>query len=356
MSTELTSHERFTRMYQHKPADRVPINDGPWKSTLQRWVKEGMPADADWQDYCGVDRQVYLWGDVSPQYPKKTLEETDDYILRITEWGTTIKEWKHHGGVPEFINYTITDRDAWEKAKKRMTPNNTRINWDYLKNNYANWRNRGAWLEAYWWFGFDVTHSWATGFERVIMAFVEDPDWLSDMFNTYLDLNIAIFEEQWQRGYTFDVLNWPDDLGFKAHPFISVQQYRDLLKPVMKRAVDWAHAHGIYARLHSCGQVMPLVPEFVDIGIDCLNPLEIKAGMDPIALKKQFGDKLVFHGGLNAAVMHEFDKYAEEMKKYVPILKQNGGYILSSDHSVPDAVSLETYKKIVALAKEIGKY
>ncbi|MCL2640680.1 MAG: hypothetical protein FWD53_07540, partial [Phycisphaerales bacterium] len=182
------------------------------------------------------------------------------------------------------------------------------------------------------------------------------PEWLIDMFNTYLDLNIAMFEEQWQKGYKFDTINWPDDLGFKMHQFMSVDKFREVLKPVMKRAVDWAHAHGIYARLHSCGQVMPLVPEFVDIGIDCLNPLEIKAGMDPLKLKQEFGDRMVFHGGLNAAVMHEFDKYADEMKKYVPILMQNGGYILSSDHSIPDAVSLETYKRIVALAKEVGKY
>jgi len=129
-----------------------------------------------------------------------------------------------------------------------------------------------------------------------------------------------------------------------------------LLKPVMKRAVDWAHSKGIYARLHSCGNVMPLVPEFVDIGIDCLNPMEVKAGMDPLAIKKQFGDKLVLHGGLNAAVWENFDLFAAEMRKYIPVLKQNGGYICSSDHSIPDAVSLDTYKKTVALAKELGKY
>jgi uroporphyrinogen decarboxylase len=353
---QLTSHDRFTRMYQHKIADRVPITDGPWKSTLARWQREGMPADVDWRDYMGVDHQVYLWGDNSPRYPEKVLEETEEYLIRTTLWGATIKEWKLHGGVPEFLDFTITDRDKWQEAKKRMTLSRERIDWERLKNNYADWRKKGAWLEAYFWFGFDVTHSWAVGTERILTALADDPEWCVDMFNTFLDLDIAIFEMQWDAGYTFDVVNWPDDLGFKMHQFMSVDMYRELIKPVMKRAVDWAHSKGIYARLHSCGNVMPFVPEFVDVGIDCLNPMEVKAGMDPLAIKKQFGDKLVLHGGLNAAVWHDFDVFAAEMRKYIPVLKQNGGYICSSDHSVPDAVSLDTYKKTVALAKELGKY
>jgi uroporphyrinogen decarboxylase len=352
----MTSHERFTRMYQHKEADRVPITDGPWAATIERWEREGMPKGADWRDFFGADYQVYIWGDNSPQYPEKTLEETDEYKVHTTKWGATIKNWKHAGGVPEFLDFTITDPDKWREAKKRMTLSRDRIDWARLKANYATWRKKGYWIEPYFWFGFDVTHSWTIGTERMLMALVEDPQWCMDMFNTFLDLDIAIFDMMWQEGYTFDVINWPDDLGFKEHQFMSVDMYRQLLKPVMKRAVDWAHAKGIYTRLHSCGNVMPFVPEFVDIGIDCLNPMEVKAGMDPVAIKKQFGDKLVLHGGLNAAVWENFDQFAGEMKRLIPVLKRGGGYICSSDHSVPSAVSLETFRKTIELAKELGKY
>ena len=73
--------------------------------------------------------------------------------------------------------------------------------------------------------------------------------------------------------------------------------YRDLLKPVHKRAADGAHAKGLSVELHSCGDVRALVPDLVEIAIDVLNPLEVKAGMDPIALKQQYGDRLAFHGG-----------------------------------------------------------
>ena len=353
---EMTSHERFLRMYQHKEADRVPITDGPWSVTIERWRREGMPEGADWQDYFGVDRHVYLWGDNSPQYPEKTLEETDDYRVHTTKWGATIKEWKHAGGVPEFLDFTITSPEKWLEAKKRMKPSRDRIDWDTIEKNWKTWREQSTWVEAYFWFGFDVTHSWAVGTERLVMALVEDPDWCVDMFNANLDLDMAIFDMVLDAGYKFDAINWPDDLGFKGRQFMSMDMYRQLVKPVMKRAVDWAHSRGLYARLHSCGNVMPFVPEFVEIGIDCLNPLEIKAGMDPLALKKQYGDRLALNGGLNAAIWHNFDQFEAQMRHLVPELKKGGGYIFSSDHSVPPSVSLETFRRTVELAKELGSY
>ena len=353
---KMTSNERFKRMYQHKQADRVPITDGPWGATIERWQAEGMPKDVDWREFFGVDYQAYIQGDNSPQYPEKVLEETDQYKIHTTKWGATIKNWKHSGGVPEFLDFTITTKDKWLAAKKRMTLNRSRIDWATLEKNYRTWREKGYWLEAYFWFGFDVTHAWAVGTERLLMALVEDPEWCMDMFNTYLDLDIQVWQMYLDAGYTMDAINWPDDLGFKDHQFMSVNMYRELLKPVMKRAVDWAHSKGLVTRLHSCGNVMPFVPEFVEIGIDCLNPLEVKAGMDPLGIKKQFGDKLVLNGGLNASIWHEFDKFSAEMRRLIPELKKNGGFICSSDHSVPSAVSLETFRKTVALAKELGSY
>ncbi|NIM71367.1 MAG: hypothetical protein GTO48_13200, partial [Xanthomonadales bacterium] len=94
--------------------------------------------------------------------------------------------------------------------------------------------------------------------------------------------------------------SWPDDMGYKGHQFFGLPMYRDLLKPAHRRAIEWAHERGIYAHLHSCGDVRPFVPELIGMGLDALNPLEVKAGMDPIALKEQYGDRLVLHGGINA--------------------------------------------------------
>ena len=145
-------------------------------------------------------------------------------------------------------------------------------------------------------------------------------------------------------------------MGYKGTTFFSPSMYRNILKPYHKRAVDWAHNRGIYAQLHSCGNIMTLVDDIVDIGTDALNPLEIKAGMDAIKLKQQYGDKLLFRGGINAQKWDDLEYVTAEINEKVPVMKENGGFVFSSDHSIPSSVSLENMKHIVAAAKEAGKY
>ena len=70
---ELTSRERFQRMYQHREADRIPIIDDPWRGTLNRWVLEGMPADADWRDFFGVDKVASIGVDITPRIENKII-------------------------------------------------------------------------------------------------------------------------------------------------------------------------------------------------------------------------------------------------------------------------------------------
>jgi uroporphyrinogen decarboxylase len=356
MPDRLTTRERFQRMYEHRAADRVPVIDSPWAATVERWQHEGMPQDVSFVDFFGLDHVIGIGADNSPRYPVRTIEETEEHVIATSAWGVTMKQWKHAASTPEFLDFTITDRDSWAKAKALMKPDRDRINWKHLEENYRTWRQKGYWLQAHFWFGFDITHAWTVGTERVLYALAEDPEWCVDMFTTELDLHIALFDMIWDAGYTFDAIGWPDDMGYKGHQFFSVPMYRELLKPLHKRAVDWAHAHGIKAHLHSCGDVRPFVPEFLDIGIDALNPLEVKAGMDPIALKKQYGDKLVLHGGINAVLWDQPEAIEAEMRKVLPVVKENGGYIFSSDHSVPSSVGVEDFRRIVALAKKLGAY
>jgi uroporphyrinogen decarboxylase len=353
---EMTSHERFRRMFEHRPADRVPIIDSPWAATIERWRAEGLPAGASWQEFFGVDRVAGIHLDNSPRFEQKVLEETDEYRVHTTKWGQTLKDWKHAGGTPEFLHCTVVDRDSWAAARRRMTPSRDRIDWDRLERDYRTWRRQGCWIEAGLWFGFDVTHSWMVGTERLLMALIDDPEWCVDMFRAELELDLALLEMLWQAGYAVDAVRWPDDLGYKHSQFMSLEMYRTLLKPVQKRACEWAHARGAYVHLHSCGDVNPFVPEFVEIGVDCLNPLEVKAGMDPVALKRRYGGDLVLHGGINAVLWDDVEAIEAEIRRVVPAVKENGGYIFSSDHSVPSSVSLEDFRRIVRLARELGSY
>ncbi len=353
---EMTTRERVQRMYAHQEADRVPVTDSPWDATLERWHREGLPEGVDYADYFGLDKFVHISVDNSPRYPVRTLEETEEYTITTSAWGVTMKNWRHSGGVPQFLAFTITDPDSWKMAKARMEPSRDRIDWAKLQRNYKKWREEGAWISAGLWFGFDVTHSWIVGTERVLTAMVEQPEWLLDIFNHCLDVDLALLDMVWDAGYQFDEISWPDDMGYKGHQFFSLRMYRELLKPVHKRAADWAHRKGVKVHLHSCGDIRPFIPDLIEIGVEMLNPIEVKAGMDPIALKAKYGDRLGFHGGLNAVLYWDLEALWNEMRRVIPVMKEGGGYIISSDHSVPSNVSLQDFQTFVRLAKELGSY
>ncbi|OGS20500.1 MAG: hypothetical protein A2252_01045 [Elusimicrobia bacterium RIFOXYA2_FULL_39_19] len=353
---KLTSKERMLRVFEHKNPDRIPVYDCPWPTTIERWRKEGMPENTWYADYFDIDQIIPIDLDNSPQYPEKIIEETSEYKITTSKWGATFKKWKHAESTPEFMDFKIKDPDSWKEAKARMVPSEDRIDWNYLKANYKTWREQGAWIQANLWFGFDVTHSWTVGTERLLMALIEDPQWCVDMFNHFLDVELVLYDKLWEKGYEFDSAFWWDDLGYKGNQFFSVNTYRELLKPVHKRAVEWAHAKGVKTHLHSCGDVNPFIPEFINIGIDALNPLEVKAGMNPVEVKKKYGKQLVLHGGINAVLWDDIEKIEAEIKRVLPALKESGGYIFSTDHSVPSNVSLKDFKRIIELVKDIGTY
>ena len=78
--------------------------------------------------------------------------------------------------------------------------------------------------------------------------------------------------------------------------------------------------------------------------------------MDALRIKKEYGDKLVLHGGINAVLWNDKDAILKEINEKVPILKENGGFIFSSDHSSPNSVSLQNMKAIIEEVKRVGRY
>ena len=352
----MTTHERVTRMFERREADRVPITDGPWEGTISRWIREGMPRGADWRDYFDVDKFVTFQPDVSPRYENRVLEDNDEFTVRETSYGVTLKYLKGEDTTPEYLDFTITSPEKWAEAKKRMFPSPDRVDWAHLEKNFPKWRAEGRWVQAIFWFGFDVTHSWIVGTETLLVAMLEEPGWVEDMFHTMADANIALYDLIWDKGYKFDSLYLFDDMGYKQNQFFSLGIYRKLLKPAHEKAFRWAASHGVHRHLHSCGYIEPLLPDLLEIGLDALNPLEVKAGMDPVKLKREYGDRLLLHGGLNAVLWDKRDEIIAEIDRVVPILKEGGGYICSSDHSIPNTVSLAAFREIVERMKEKGKY
>ena len=214
----ITTHERMTIVYEHREPDRVPITDWIWESTYARWRAEGLPADADWT-YFGLDDIVGLSEDgidTSPRFERYVIEETDAYRIEQDQWGVTKKNFKPVSTTPMYLDFAIRDRKTWAAARERMTPTRDRVNWKLLEDEYASWRERGAWIMVAPWFGWDIVNARTCGTERILYAMADDPAWPTDMFNHGCDLTLALLDMIWDEGYTFDELLWFDDMAYRG--------------------------------------------------------------------------------------------------------------------------------------------
>jgi len=342
------------RTFKRLDTDRAAIFDNPWQGTIKNWKKQGMPGAADWRDWFDVDKVETLSVDVSPRYNPVILEETDKYVIRRSDYGVTMKEFKTEDSTPEFLDFDIKNSVLWKGAKARMTFDKSRVDLGYYKNVMEQWRADGRWVRSSFWFGFDITHSWFLGTETVLIAMIEEPEWMADVFGTMLDLNIKLHDYLWDNGIRTDSIIWCDDMGYKNTQFFSEKVYCDILKPFHKRAVEWARNKGLRAELHSCGDIRPFIPHLTEIGLDSLNPIEVKAGMDPLFIKKAYGDKLVLHGGFNALFYNEPGKMLAEIDRLLPGLINGGGYIFASDHSIPNVVTADMFRAVVKKVKQIS--
>jgi uroporphyrinogen decarboxylase len=121
---------------------------------------------------------------------------------------------------------------------------------------------------------------------------------------------------------------------------------------------DFFHQHDMPVILHSCGRVTALIPHLIEAGLDCLQPLEVKAGMDLVELKREFGRDLAFMGGIDVRAMADPNPQAieDEIRRKFEAALPGGGYIYHSDHSVPNNVSYQQYTRVMELVREHGAY
>ncbi len=356
MKAEMTSSERVSLALKHESADRIALQDSPWGTTVTRWRKEGLPENVSPADFFGYEFE-HIGGDLSFRFPSKTLENTDQYTIYTDANGRTLKNWKNTTSTPMLIDYAIKTRDDWEKNKHLLIPSRDRINWDSVAQAYKRIRERGKFLCFSGGVGYQAT----TGkihLENMLMAMATDPEWIKDAINTGADLTLGLFKMLIDEGYKFDGCWSSDDLGYRNGLMFSPQEFRDLVLPAHKRLCDFCHENGVFAILHSCGNFNEVVPDLIEIGWDCLQPLEVKAGMDVIELKRKFGDRISLMGGIDVRVMADGtdEELEEEIGKKITIAKENGGYIYHSDHSVPDNVSFQRYQQVIKLVNQYGSY
>lgn len=352
----MTSRERILRVLHHQEPDRVPIQDVPWEYTIRRWKTEGMPADADPTSYFGYEFGS-LGPDISLQLPEETIEETETQRLYRDNKGAVTRVFKDHESVPETVDFTISSAKAWEEHKHRWEWNDDRVSWDAALQTNQAWRAEGRYVQYFAHIGYDWVQR-MVGAETVLVGMLQEPEWIEDMFRTLMDLVLRGAEEMIARGFEFDGVYVADDLGYKHCTFFSPELFHRFEMPHMKRMCDYFNERNLPVILHSCGNVTQFVPLLIEAGFSGLQPLEVKAGMDLLALKQQFGDRFTFMGGIDVRAMADPDPAVieHEIATKLPVAKAGGGYIYHSDHSVPSNVSFQQYQHVMQLVRKYGTY
>jgi len=377
----MTSRERILKALSFQEADRIPISDSPWGATIERWWGEGLPQDVPPEAFFGFEL-VAFGADTGPMFPVRILEETDEYVVETTSAGGVRRNHKDFSTTPEVIDYPCKSRADWVALKPRLQPSKERVDWGGAwreERDEMRWHSRFEQLRRPWYpgglegcrqaradgkfvcyadaIGYDKMQSYVAT-ERLLMAVAEEPDWVRDMYETDADLSLAMFETMVEGGFEFDGAFMYCDLGYRNGTLFSPRHFEEQLHPVFKRVFSYYNDRGIPVFLHSCGNVKEFIPYFVDEGLRCLQPLEVKAGMDIVEIKRQWGKGLAFMGGIDTRAMSDPNPNAieEEIRSKIPVAMKGGGYIYHSDHSIPNNVSFAQYQRTLELVRQYGSY
>lgn len=352
----MDSRERVLRTLGGQIPDRIPLDDSYWETTVARWRREGLPAEVSPRDYFGTNEIICLSGDYTMRFPERVVQESDNLRTYWDSDGALRKDLHvSEGWTSQWLDYTVQDRDAWQQHRHRMAFDADRIPSSVLTD-YQAARRAGRFVCYAAHACFHPT--WMRiGMERLLIAMLEDPEWIYELFAAHAQLVIELYEGMQDLAIEFDGARMADDLGYQAAPLISPALYRDLVYPHHKRLCDRFAQDGLATILHSDGNVRPLIPHFLDAGFTALNPLEVKAGLDVGQLRAQYGGRLVLYGNIDVrALSGTREDIEREILPKLAAVKESGGYIYHSDHSVPNSVSLENYAYAVDLVRRHGVY
>lgn len=357
----MTSIERMKCALDRKPVDMVPVAVDPWGATVQKWVAEGhIQHGEDVAEHFGQDIRAGGWLNsvAKLDFQAITLEETDETILQLDGNGAKLRRHKLHDSTPEHVDFTVHDHATWNEHGKPYLVDLDRRRIPF--EGYRGARKFAAEKQRYFcWAGvapFEQMHP-ICGHEYMLMGMALEPDWVKDMVNTFTDLTINHLEVLFAEEGKPDGFFFYEDMGFKERPFMSPAMYEEIVQPGHKRLFDFAHSMGCKVIVHSCGYVEPLVPGLIEAGMDCLQAMEVKAGMDLPKLFKRFGDRIAFYGGIDVRTLisNDLAQVDEELvKKITPVVKGGGGYILHTDHSEPPTIEYATMKYFIERGKEVA--
>jgi len=186
--------------------------------------------------------------------------------------------------------------------------------------------------------------------EHLFMLMLDKPELVHRFLDRMVMFELEYYERLLIAGKgRIDILRPHDDYGTQISLLFSIDMWREFFKENTKRLVDLAHHYGAYYQQHSCGAIRPLISEFVECGVDVLEPLQKVQGLDPQSLQDEFGGKITFHGGIDTQSLLPFgtpQQVNDEVQLYKRCLNKDGGYILMASQAFESDVPIENIEAV----------
>ncbi|MGQ9733371.1 MAG: uroporphyrinogen decarboxylase family protein, partial [Candidatus Zipacnadales bacterium] len=299
--------------------------------------------------YYGVDISIVVGEEGLAPSCAKVLEQTDTYTLRRDSWGRVIRTVPG-GFFYEQVENAVQKPTDLERlavdppsAKHRYASVDAHI--DTLKRRFCVFAKVG---------GPFIRTAFVRGELEFLCDMAADPLFARELASFVGRHLIEIGLEQLRRWDLYDTGIWiADDMASNLGPLFSPRTADQILVPIWAEMVSRFKAVG--ARkviLHSDGNIGPLLDRFIEIGFDGINPVEPKAELDPVALRKRYGDRLALLGGLdNAHILPQGDP--AEVRRHVETLVALGreGGLVAGMHSVGPDISVQTYDDVIRILR-----
>lgn len=346
----MTDRERFNNQMHFKPVDRCFNREfGYWKDNFQKWSffrDNGVSNNEEADIFFNFDRMEIIQGRVwlYPSFKYRVIEETKDRKVIMNRDGLLAEvPIDDHDTIPHFVRSPINSPKDWEEIKSkhfRRDEPAREVDIATLKAKHPEDRDYPLGVDCGSMIGKvrDILT-----FEGLAYAVYDYPKMVEDMVETCC-LLVEDFLDQVLPHFSFDYAGGWEDICFNSGPIVSVSFFRDVVVPRYKRIAAKLKSAGVDVWFTDCdGDIRPILPYFLEAGINCMFPLEVNGAGHPGKLLDEYSGQLRIMGGVDKMALgmgkETIKEYLESLVAYV----EKGGYIPHVDHRCPPNVKEEDY-------------
>jgi len=338
----MNSKERVRAALARKSVDRTPAALEAVSTVADNLMKHlSVSSFEDVLEHYRIDLRYPNPDYIGPEL--RTSVDTDGVSIHEDYWGSKYKiTWTGHEYNSHCIYRPLDEAKTLSDLRKYSWPRVDWFDFEDFKRKLDNYRDKAIIV------GHPGPFQVATflrSMDLLFMDMVLEPE----MAHTVYDSMVAFELEFYERLFIaadgqIDILRPHDDYGTQRGLLISVSMWRDYFAENTKKLTALAHKYGAYYMQHSCGAIREIIPELLECGVDAIEPIQKVIGMEPEGLKKDFGDQLTFHGGIDTQGVLPFgtsDEVIYETKHYINVLGAGStGYILMSSQSLEGDVPM----------------